>query len=1106
MLQITFSNRLEYLASALVERLSVAPASPFTAEEIIIPSAAIRRKVDMAITDHFGICANVRFSFLARWLWQEIGKFIPVDNPATFAAATLGWRIFALFDDADFIAAHPRLAAYLVKADPVMRFDLATRTATLFDQYLTYRPDWIEHWSNGILAAIPDATGDQSEDQAWQAALWQRILQDLGTSQQHLSPAMLKDLQHAIHARDNARPERVFHVFCVPTIPPVHLEALRELGRQAHIHLYLLNPCQQYWFDVVDQKRLSYLALRGDQQHHEVGHRLLAAWGKQTQAQLEMLFDVDAAALVDDAGFTAHDGTHLLGQLQNSILHLCEFTPASITLADTDRSIEFHCCHSLTRELEVLQDQLLALFAGPNPPLPSDVLVVTPRLDEAAALIDTVFGSVPFSRRIPYSITGRAASQTNEAARALLGLLSLASSRITASSVFGLLQQGIVGRRFGFDNAMLDVLHGWIEQAGIRWGLDAAHRAALGLPETAHCTFEEGLQRLFLGYALPATVDLPFAERLPAANIEGGDAAILGRFWHCMQAIRQWQRELALSRNATQWLPFLANMTDALLAPDNEQVEQVAQVHHSLRELHEQLRHAHVDIAIPESVMRAALTALLDESAKGGVPTGSVTFAGLTSLRNLPYRVICAIGLNDGVFPATMRALEFDLMAGSPQRGDRQRGSDERNLFLDLILSARDRLYLSFTGRGIRDNAPMPPSVLLADLLDSLVPAIATDANDSRALAAARQRLLLEHPLQPFSLTYFTPAGDARLTSANEEYCAALQHALSVPQEGIIVATDDADDDEVLVKTAKTFFSVHLPAPDVQWRSVSADQLKRFFNNPCRYLLQQRLNVRLQDDDATLPDEEPFLPQWQGQKALATRLLPLFARQLEIADITALARAGTELPAGPMGELALEDLLRSLQKFSAALAGATNEPCLPPHQAIVPFTLDGEAWQLCGSFSDLRASGLVRSRYDDTRAADYLAGWIDHLILNAALPAGVTGATCWISRDGQYRLAAVADARDSLEGLMRLYRLGLSRPLHFFPKSALQFMANEQDLKFAHRTWTSSKFSPFGEDRDLAYQLALRGVADPLDTEFEDAAVTVFAPLLRSLTDPRLAP
>lgn len=1128
MLHITFSNQLEFLLSSLLQRLQQTPASPFTPEEIIIPSAAMRRKIDLAITDTLGICANVRFSFLARWLWQQIGTGLNEDDDTPFAPPVMAWRIFALLDDPLLVGAHPRLSRYLQQADAVMRFDLATRTAKLFDQYLTYRADWMAQWSRGDQVTIAGANEAQMADQRWQAALWQRLQQDLGGARRYLSPDVLRDFTRVQAERTDAECDttapQVIHIFGLPTIAPVHLDALRELGKHIEIQLYLLNPCQEYWFDIVAPRRLRYLALQGNLQHHDVGNRLLATWGRQTQAQIDLVFETDAAATVDDNGFVVNPQACLLAQVQNAILELVDLAPSSVVLADDDRSIEIHSCHSLTRELEVLQDQLLALFAQADAPLPADVLVVLPNLDESAALIDAVFGSVPFARRIPYTITGRAAIQSNVAGQALLGVLALATSRVTASDVLALLQQPIIGRRFGFSSSELDLLHDWIDRAGIRWGLNAAHRESVGVPAVSANTFDDGMTRLLLGYALPNAVAAPFAGCIPIIGIEGSDTTMLGNFWHCLHLIEGLHVELTRPRTARDWQAFLMHVIDNFLAPDNEQIDQLDAVKDCVRELHDQLRRAELHAVLPQDVVRAALTALLDDPLPGGVPTGNVTFATMSSLRNLPYQVICVIGLNDGVFPATERIIEFDLMPLAPRRGDRQRGADDRNLMLDLILSARRRLYLSFTGHGIRDNASMPPSVLIADLLDYLVPAIAADANDAQDLAAARKRLLVTHPLQPFAAAYFTTEGDARIRSSNNEYCDALkQSAAGTAANASVIDTgnangsdgvdidesedcDDSDSDEDALPPVyvQRFFSSPLPPPEPHWRTISLDQLQRFFVNPCRYLLQQRLGMRMPGAPEILQDDEPFVADWNGLHTLEARLLPLFLDGAAHADILAMAEAGNELPGGLPGRQLLHRVLNQLQKFAQTLHEATALPTLPVQQSTLPFDIDGELWTLTAAFTDLRANGLLRSRYDDTRPSDYLSGWIDHLVMNAVRPEGVIGNTLWLSRDGSYRLRATNSAAQLLGELIKLYRHGISTPLHFFPKAAWAFQHNRGDMTAARKKWQITARTPHAEHADPAYQLALRGIAEPLDGDFEIAARTVFEPLLQHLEDARL--
>jgi exodeoxyribonuclease V gamma subunit len=184
-------------------------------------------------------------------------------------------------------------------------------------------------------------------------------------------------------------------------MPALQIAWLHQIGRLIDVHVYVLNPCQEYWFELIDRRPLSHLAVLGRAEHHEEGNRLLAAWGRQTQAHVDGLVDAAGPGTTDDADFRRSDADTLLAQLQDSILELTELAPGSVSLADADRSLELHVCHSLTRELEVLQDHLLGLIASGVVQHPSQILVVTPDLDAAAPLIEAVFGTAPATATFP---------------------------------------------------------------------------------------------------------------------------------------------------------------------------------------------------------------------------------------------------------------------------------------------------------------------------------------------------------------------------------------------------------------------------------------------------------------------------------------------------------------------------------------------------------------------------------------------------------------------------------------------------------------------------------------------------------------------------------
>lgn len=119
------------------------------------------------------------------------------------------------------------------------------------------------------------------------------------------------------------------------------------------------------------------------------------------------------------------------------------------------------------------------------------------------------------------------------------------------------------------------------------------------------------------------------------------------------------------------------------------------------------------------TILRDDLAARLDqERISQRFLAGQINFCTLMPMRSIPFKVVCLLGMNDGVYPRTLPPLGFDLMAQQVKRGDRSRRDDDRYLFLEAILSAQQRLYISFIGRSIQDNSLRYPSVLVTELLE----------------------------------------------------------------------------------------------------------------------------------------------------------------------------------------------------------------------------------------------------------------------------------------------------------------------------------------------------------------------------------------------------
>ena len=1105
-LHVVFSNRLEILKDILLEDLSRIPADPFEAQHVVVPGTAISRYLQLAIADEKGICANVAFDYPGSWLWK-LARLVDDKVPERSAVdpEIMTWMILRILGD-NRLAAYPRLAGFIQKADDLMLFELARSVAHVFDHYATYRPDWLVAWSEGkrIKDFREECADEAKVYEEWQMEIWRAVTQELKLGSTHPLKIFLdKIMTGKTPGAASDLPGRAA-IFALPVIPPIYLQTIRRLSEVMDITFYLLNPCREYWFDIVPPKQLAYLKKIGRDAHTEVGNPLLADWGRSTQSAIDLIYDdASSANTLETSRFIEPEGQALLAQLQRSIFNMQELDPGSVQLPHNDRSVEIHCCHGTVRELEVLHDRLLSLFCADQTLSVDDVVVLTPDIDELGPAVDAVFGTVPKDRFIPYIISGRAMAGTNPYLNMLMGLLDLTASRMPASLVFDLLSQPLVASRFGVDNDRLNSIRSWLNGSGIFWGIDGEHRRELGLADEDRHTFRRGLDSMLLGVAIPC-LDEPIAGYFPYEDLEGSRAETLGQLWLFVERLAFWKNRLKNPLPANDWQDLLNRMLADFTECGRDAQGAYDQLVGAIAELADNWRAANLTKAISSRVIKAAL-ADADVRRRGAVPSGTVTFASLSAMRGIRYRVVCLVGMNDGSFPGRAYSPEFDLIPkAEPRRGDRQRNLEERGIFLDALLAAGEILHISYTGRDQRDNAIMPPSVLVAKLLDYLSLAMAPENATANDLATARRQLTVDHPLQPFSRRYFDHS-DPRLFSYVGQYATALNRgSKSTPVKKKADLRSDEQEEDMPDPKTPFFNGYGAPpkSPDTESTTLTVDDLSYFLMNPSRFFLRRQLRIQLPQEEDVIADEEPLLFEFSEERDAAAMIIEACRKQkrvITIQDALAILQASPSSPPGSACEAALSGIWPKVSSLAERLLSATTGEKLQPVYSLLSIDVEGETWQLNADLMELRLCGLVFYRCDDLRDFDYLNAWVRHLVLCVCRPEGVLPQTRHVALDGDLIFGDIAweQAAKHLGNLLALYRDGLFEPVPFFRKSAWKFV--QKDMNAAKSKW-SGGFNAGGkaESADPWHALAWRGLEadDVLNERFKEIAHCVFAPIL----------
>ncbi len=967
-------NQLEQLRAAVFTWLRANPLAPLEQEIILVQSNGVAEWLKIALAEEMGVCASTRITLPARFLWDACRTVLgpqQVPRRSALDEAALVWRLMRMLPGLLEREAFAPLRHYLADADPERRLQLAQRLADLFDEYQVYRADWLEDWAadRDVLRDAGGAPQPLPAGQHWQAQLWRALLDDIppeerGSGRAGVHRRFVDALQQGLPLA--GKPPRRVVVFGISALPQQTLQALGALAQHAQVVVAAPNPCRYYWGDIIagrdllraprrrqeprDGRDLAALPL---EQMHAHSHPLLAAWGRLGRDFVRMLDEFDDAQATRENFsslridlFEEDEGATLLAQVQAAVrdnLPLQEHPCAEV--APEDRSIEFHVAHSAQREVEILHDRLLTMFAGdaqgtevkPAAPLrPRDVVVMVPDIELFAPAIDAVFGQYGRgdARWIPYEIADVAERRVNPLLGALEWLLRLPQQRCLQSEVRDLLDVQALATRFGIAEADLPRLGGWIDGAGVRWGLDLAHRASLGLePAGEQNAWIFGLRRMLLGYASGDAA--AYAGIEPYAEVGGLDATLAGSLAAFVDKLLTWRTVLASEATPQEWgeraRHLLAAFFDAREERDRLTLASLDQALQCWLDDCDASRFAE---PVPLAVLRESWLGAIDEPTLAQrFVSGGVTFCTLMPMRAVPFRAVCLLGMNDGDYPRRARHADFDLLA-LPQLarpGDRSRRDDDRYLMLEALLAARDKLYVSWAGRNVRDNSEQPPSVLVSQLRDYL----------QRGWSLELRQLTTEHPLQPFSRRYFEEGG--LFTWAREWYGAHVIAGTADNDDAGHEAGDEAYDDaggagDVAHGGAD---AAHLPPAELP-DSLGLAALGRFLRQPVRYYFRERLQVVFAESAQQGCDEEPFDLNPLEMHDVARRLLddsgpreqPAQAEQCLRARADRLARQGM-LPIGRMGRHWQEQLVHALLPARLAWLGLCERfPQAAPRQRV----------------------------------------------------------------------------------------------------------------------------------------------------------------------------
>ncbi len=1093
------AERADVLVDALGEVLAAPLADPFATEVVAVPTPGVERWIAQRLAHRLGaaagddgVCSGVDFPSPRRLVQVALGD-PGGDDP--WAPSRAVWPLLAALEEAVAAPWGAVLAGHLggpgtegpPDADPwdvdprrSRRWSTARRLSGLFARYAADRPAMLTAWAAGRDVGPDGST--LPDERRWQPQLWRRLRDRVG------GPDPVERLRSGLdRLRTDAGatdlPGRV-SLFGATRLDPRHLEVLVALALHRDVHLWLPHASPVAWAAVAGAVApagaSTPLPTRGeDPTAAVVRHPLLGYLGRDSR-ELQVRTTRAAAAAGVAVLDTHHDGPPDPAAGAGSLLHRLQADLAADrrpsgdhVLDPADTSVQVHACAGPHRQVEVLREVLVGLLADDATLQPRDVVVMCPDVEAYAPLVAAAFGlddgepggshgpaaddaarprAEHPGHRLRVRLADRSLRQLNPVLAVVSRLLELADGRLTRSELLDLAAAAPVATRFRLGEDDLERLHELVPQTGVRWGLDARHRARFGMDGFGQNTWDAGLDRLLLGVAMDESEGAFIGTVLPLDDVASDDVELVGRLAELLARVRGLVDVCLTPKSLPDWLAVCREVVDLLTDVRPADRWQHAHAYAELARLGERAGSAALGSTLSLTEVRTLLAdAFRGRASRSGFRTGTLTVASLLPMRAVPHRVVCLLGLDDGAFPRRVVPDGDDLTADDPRVGDPDPRAEDRQLLLDAVTSATSTLVVLYTGTDARTGEELRPAVPVDALLETL------DATVQAGATPVRARLTAHHPLQPFGTADLARGAGGRPFSFDRSALRAAQ-ALRGPRT-----------------TARGPYEQMVLAPVPRRRDVELADLYRFFHHPVKGLLRARAQLFEGDGDGPQDEQIPVeldgLQRWAvGDRMLQAHLAGVPLQALEAAEW----RRG-EVPPRALGQR----LVRRLSEDVTTVAGAAT-PWLAAPAERLDLLLDLDDVRVSGSVAGVRGPTAVRVVFSRPSAKHRLQAWVELLALTLARPEREWRSVV-VGRGSTIELGPVpADFAAAVLGdLLVLQSVGLAQVLPFAPRTSYEYAR----LRARGADWQEGYGvrDAWQQDRDVSWERVLGPAPDVED-------------------------
>jgi exodeoxyribonuclease V gamma subunit len=1031
------SNSIINLSDKFLDILSKnSPLDPFSKNWIIVQNNEMQQWIKLQEASKRSISANNEFILPSEFLWKlyrlhrpELPKNLPSDR------LPMQVSIFEILNNDNYLV---REITGKESLDPKLLLQLSTSISDVFDLYQVFRPKLIQKWEENKL-------NYHSKHEIWQAKLWRKLSDFWATKEEVVTRVdAFNSLEEWISVGSfpfNKLPDKIW-IFSLPHYSKPFADIISLLANKIDVHDF--GYAYEKVINTSDDNSFSKSLLKTHLDNKLVVDDSLQSAGGDVQE-----------VPIPEENFESSSLKKIQGILQNRI---------TTDTGQGDKTLQIHSCYNIRREAELLKDKLLKAFNEDPELKPEECMILVPKIDEYKNILIDVLSEAVNEPNIPLGKAFEDRSQLPK--NTFLELLSVLNSDFKVNSVLEFINNPIISDKWKFSEDEQKIIRKWAVDLHVHRGVNDSVFSWL-----------TGLDRLFFGYAMESdSFKLVEGKSVYSKFLNSESLALLAKLSSFISNLKDHISSLQGANTFSDWLRKMVVLAENFLLKEYDGEFQVKSLISRLQELQAKTDTVDINHTISFELFSIWLKKQFKESNSATVSFGhGVNLSEYVPNRNIPYKFVAILGLNDKVLPSPVLRPDYDLIHRHPIPGDRIEKQEQRYLFFDMIHSAEEKLHISYLGQNSQSIVESMPSVLLQELIET-------------CKASGISLSIQKHRLHGFEKEYFNK-NNADLISFSDRRKMLTK----------FIYENEPEIDNL--------FEQDLTFPEQANKfDISLSELISFFTDPPKTLCREKLGISNYDDFNDPSDRELFETKMLDKYFLKDFLQESLFENVDFEQIRSASKSKGLVPEGYPGEIDFNTNLMLINKLNLVrekydLHTKTRIE-IDSGSALKPYTLNGIV-------SNVFEDSYVEIRLGSLKGKNVLKLWLNHISLN--LGADFNSELFYFEKEELKSLKIneeTISSKDELIRLIEFYHKALDQPASQvypvessfeFAKTHFKTGSDKEAIKKAYETWDG--WGEFSES-DSYYNSLMYSDIDFIESEsFQMSSKELWLPILKAIGD-----